>query len=78
MNYHSICNADLTNGIDMASYHVNNLTTYPMQYQISGDYELKLDKKYVEEIINAINNKKDCLNNIEDIEIPPLRGFIEI
>lgn len=47
---------------------------------LSNDWcgKITFDKTFIDEIVKALNKERNYLENIEDIEIPPLRGFIEI
>lgn len=51
----------------------------------NDNWEVQIDKKYIDELVKLIdNNILDRLQSlpkeitIDDVEIPPLRGFIEI
>ena len=58
-------------------YHIN--TIEHSNYNSNWNYGLTLDEKYIQEVLNEIMTaQKDKLIDPLDVEIPPLRGFIEI
>lgn len=56
-------------------YHLNTIE----HSNYNWEYGFTLDEKYIQELLNKIMTaKKDKLIDPIDVEIPPLRGFIEI
>lgn len=64
-------------GTTAGNYYHN--TIEHSNYNSNWNYGFTLDEKYLQEVFNEIMTaQKDKLIDPLDVEIPPLRGFIEI